>query len=258
MSQITNNNNEYDSLSSQGILIEAPSNAIANSSRKNIDINFNALSTDNRVKITNTTTDPHNAMAHIVYNTPDGEWYTCSGTFLDKDTVITAAHCVYNTYTNQFNQFWYVFPGQNGANSPYGGWASTSSYVTLGWISASPSVPGTIYFSDVQHDFAVIKLNSTHPHNLSVSPDSFYRYAIISYGYPADKSTSSGYYLYRTSGLIIQIDFDALVHTSYVTGGMSGGPILKNNNIISVNSTSSWGPKFTSTHIDLINLWKDN
>ncbi|UOQ47776.1 trypsin-like peptidase domain-containing protein [Gracilibacillus caseinilyticus] len=256
--QIINNYSEFDSLSSQGKVLEGPNEPIVKKSNEVINLNLSPLATDNRVKITNTTTNPHNAMAHVVYSSPNGDWYTCSGTFLDEDTVITAAHCVYNTYTNQFNQFWYVYPGQNGSANPYGGWASASAYVTLGWVDAAPTEPGIVYFTDVQHDFAVIKLDTTHSHNLSVSSNSSFGDSITSYGYPGDKATSSGYYLYKSTGSILDIEYDALVHSTYVTGGMSGGPILKNNNVISVNSTASWGPQLTSTHIDLINQWKNN
>jgi hypothetical protein len=72
-----------------------------------------------------------------------------------------------------------------------------------------------------------------------------------------DKGTGTGYYyLYRTAGTIYDVAYNAIIHNSYVTGGMSGGPILRSGSIISVNSTMSWGAKFGSTHINTINDWK--
>ncbi|MDX8045316.1 trypsin-like peptidase domain-containing protein [Gracilibacillus sp. S3-1-1] len=258
LEELTEEHSEFTSVSSQGDLLDGPATVI----EKNFDDTLNSIgetmATDNRVRINNTTSSPYNAMAHIVYASSDGNWFTCSGTFLDSNTVLTAAHCVYDNYANEYYQLWYVYPGADGANQPYGGYSSTDAYTTLGWMNSQAPQPGSIYFSDVQHDYAVIKVNSNHSHTLPVSSSSYRGDSILAHGYPAELADANGYYLFRSEGAISDVTSDTLVHTSYITGGMSGGPILNNNNIISVNSTSSWGPQLTPSHVQVINQWRAN
>lgn len=217
-----------------------------------------ASTSDNRIKVSNTTSSPYNAMAQIDFRDASGNYYTCSGTFLDPDTVLTAAHCVYDNWNHQFYTWWNVYPGENGTTIPYGNFSSTSSYTDTGYITSQAPEPGKTYLGTVQYDYAVIKVNSNHPYSLSTSTSSYIGDNITSYGYPWDLSPQNGYYyLYKSSGVITNISSNALIHTSYVQSGMSGGPILKSNSIISVNSTASWAPKFTSTSRGLINTWKN-
>jgi glutamyl endopeptidase len=250
--------NEHASVSSQGEIINNDEiSSILSEGGPTYAEEEPGTGGDNRVKITTTTVAPHNSMAQIDFWDSSGNGYTCSGTFLNKTTVLTAAHCVYDSYNNKFFSGWNVYPGENGTTLPYGGWGSTKAYVPVGWINSTPPDSERIYLKDVQYDYAVIKVNSSHAYSLPTSTSSGIGNSMTSYGYPADKGTGTGYYyLYRSAGVISDVQTNAIIHTSYVTGGMSGGPILRSSAIISVNSTSSWGAKFGSTHVNTINDWK--
>ncbi|SFD40197.1 V8-like Glu-specific endopeptidase [Bacillus sp. OV194] len=255
--KIKNMKNKFASVSSQGDIIQGKDRSVFNSGISFTNSDVTALAEDHRVKVTNTTTSPYNAMAQIDFKNASGDWYVCSGTFLNRTTVLTAAHCVFDSYTHKFHSYWSVYPGDNGTALPYGGWSSTKAYAPIGWINSTAPNEGEIYLRDVQYDYAVIKIDSSHSYHLPISSTSGIGNSIISYGYPTDKGEGSGYYyLYKSAGSITDVQYNAIIHSSYVTSGMSGGPILKSSSIISVNSTYNWSAKFGSTHVNTINEWK--
>jgi len=254
--QLKKSQNKHDSTSSQGKFIKSKNSPIPKTSATVISDSVKATTTDNRVKITDTTVNPYNAMAQIDFRDAQGNWYICSGTFLDKTTVLTAAHCVYDNYNHEFFTYWNVYPGENGTNLPYGSASSTNVYAPTGWVNSNAPGDGLVTLNDVQYDYAVIKVNSNHTPNLQVSTASNIGDAITTHGYPGDKGIGGYYYLYKSTGAINNVIDNAIVHSTTVTGGMSGGPILKSGSIISVNSTSSWGAKLGATHLGLINAWK--
>ncbi|MCO7126468.1 trypsin-like peptidase domain-containing protein [Sporolactobacillus shoreicorticis] len=180
--------------------------------------------------------------------------YSCTGWFVDHNTVVTAAHCVYDTYNNKFYDAWYVYPAENGTDLPYGGEATTEAYVSGGWQSANPPDPESVYYLDVAFDYAVINLNTDtdFPNHLSIHTSVNANGNIYSIGYPGDKSFESNgsyyYYMYRSLGTINKIEYSTITHNAYVTSGMSGGPIVSPNDwgIYSLNSTASWGPQLAA------------
>lgn len=182
-------------------------------------------------------------------------WY-----YIDKNTVLTAAHCLYDTYNNVWYKFAYIYPARNGEdNYPYGWVYSTNFYVNSSWINAEPADASSVYYKDVQNDWGIINLNSNHYYHLNFSTTAAVGDGDYAAGYPADKGT---YYLYRSLGKITSISGGAIVHSSYVTGGMSGGPIYYTKNgvlgAISINSTHNWGLYINSTKKSTIQSVADN
>ncbi|MBA2876097.1 trypsin-like serine peptidase [Thermaerobacillus caldiproteolyticus] len=252
----------FTSFSSQGEILKLPFTLESKNSSAISPLQSEAAATDNRVRINPTTTYPYNAIAQIDFT--DGTYgYSCTGWFVDKNTVVTAAHCVYDTYNNKFYQAWYVYPAENGTQLPYGGMASTTAYVTSSWQQATPPDEESIYYKDVQYDFAVINLSSStnHPNYLTINTNPQVNNSIFSVGYPGDKSFeyngSYYYYMYGSSGQISKIESNTITHTAYVTSGMSGGPIMltSNWNAVSLNSTSSWGVAFSTVSKNFILTW---
>ena len=102
--------------------------------------------TDNRVRITPTTTFPARAVVQITRN---GGAH-CTGWLISADTVATAGHCL---HTGGNGGSWYtglvVWPGRNGSYAPYG--SCTTRYAS--------SVSGWVRNNDETYDYGTIKLN---------------------------------------------------------------------------------------------------
>jgi len=252
LNQFKQTKGKFDSAGSQGKIIEGQDALTPKSSSPAAASAAAPTVLDNRVKVTNTTVSPYNAIAQIDFRDSAGNWYICSGSFLDETTVLTAAHCVYDNNSHEFYTYWNVYPGENGPLLPYGSVSSTNVYAPVGWVTSTAPGAGLVSLGDVQYDYAVIKVNSSHAPRLPVSSASLLGDSIVTHGYPGDKGVGGYYYLYKSAGSISNFIDNAIIHTGSVTGGMSGGPILKGSSIISVNSTASWGPRFGATHLNNI------
>lgn len=216
--------------------------------------------TDNRKRINPTTYFPYNAVANLEIRAQDGSWYACSGWYMDKNTVVTAAHCVYDNYDKEWSDFAFVTPARNGGTGePYGWTYATDFHVTGEWINAKPSKKGYLNYGDVKHDYAVINVVDNHSKWFSIRYSNHKNgESVNSTGYPGDKGY---YFMYSSLGKITQLDTTEKVinHNCYVTGGMSGGPIFTSNDgdttAIGINSTASWSPQLTKSHYDRLKYW---
>ncbi|MDP4103577.1 MAG: trypsin-like peptidase domain-containing protein [Bacillota bacterium] len=256
----------YTSVSSQGVISTSKNSnpKKPNIANQNLAVTSSMTSTsetDNRELVYDTGVDPYNSVVQIdFYDQVTGDGYSCSGTYINSTTVLTASHCVYDAYNHRYYSGWVVYPGESGTYFPYYSYASTNAYVTSGWMNTAPPSEGSIYYNDVPYDFAVIKVNSGHPYSKKVSSDSTVGHLMTSIGYPGDHSYYSNgyyyYYMYKTIGYITGVNSNVMTHSAYVTSGMSGGPIMNtSNSVVSVNSTHSWAAIFDTYHLNVINNW---
>jgi glutamyl endopeptidase len=97
---------------------------------------------DDRAKVASTTTFPERAQ--VLIELSDGR---CSGAMIAKDLVLTAGHCVHSG--GQWATSVTVYPGKDGAASPYGSCRAKTLYSVVGWTRDA----------DPNYDFGAIKLD---------------------------------------------------------------------------------------------------
>lgn len=158
---------------------------------------------DERTKVTNLFSPPYSAIGQI------GDF--CTGSLIDSNIVITAAHCV----SDIFNPNLYFSLSKNGMDAPYG--RSNWSKIII------PSAYKD--YSEKGADFAFIFLTDPIPKeqfyfNLTKHFDPLIPITIS--GYPQDKNNQ----MWKSHGLA-KNDETRLYYPCDTLGGMSGAPIIQ-------------------------------
>lgn len=107
------------------------------------------LDSENRILIPNTTASPWRALTKLYMTFPSGQMYSCSGTLIAAQYVLTAGHCIYNPTEGGWAKKVEVIPGLNGIYKPYGSAFSTKIRTFVAWTSAQ----------DTNYDLALITLD---------------------------------------------------------------------------------------------------
>ncbi len=169
------------------------------------------LGTDDRFKITNTTSYPARATVRILSSVGQ-----CTGWMIDDNTIATAGHCVFNGTSWATNVR--VTPGQNGSYAPYGSCGARSVHSVLGWTRDR----------NWEYDYGAIKLSCTIGNTVgwygtrwtTASLDGVFTY---SRGYPGDKPAEQ----WMSYGNVKRSTTRKLFYTNDTVGGNSGGPIYQ-------------------------------
>lgn len=217
---------------------------------------------DNRDQIKDTTVYPYKAVAYIDISRHDGGFHSCTGFFIDDDTIATAAHCVYDTKVNKWHHLAYIYPGKNGIlNNPYGVHVSGEFQITTGWINVVPSEDDKYRAIDSSHDYAVIFVSDgsasqwfglRNSHSVGT--------AVNATGYPRDKPA---YTMWRSLGNITHLYTTFFHYNTWNYYGVSGGPVFNSANgsmgALGLNSMGIYGdcysPRFSGSTYDTLKYW---
>lgn len=219
--------------------------------------------TDTRNKVSNTSIQPYRSISYISMSFSDGD-YMCTGTVIGKDTVLTNAHCVYDTDNKQYLKSGYIIPAVNDSHYSYGYYNIEGYSVPSGYINSGGSS---------QYDFAVMKVSTNGGlhigdvvGSLGVKQVSNIKGTGIKiYGYPGDKAQSTGAVSqWGASGSILQENASLAFYEIDTYGGQSGSAMLNSSNqIIGVHNggydlngnnvkDSNGGPKMVKPMYDFI------
>jgi glutamyl endopeptidase len=171
---------------------------------------------DNRVRINPTTSFPARATVLITFSAG-----RCTGWLIGAHTVVTAGHCVHPGGGGSFypRSSYRLYPGRNGAASPYGS-------CTARWLA---SVTGWTVSRSDEYDYAAIRMNCSIG-NITGWYGFFWQSASLTglpttiNGYPGDKPLTQ----WRSSDTVRVTQTRRVFYRNDTVGGVSGAPVWYN------------------------------
>jgi glutamyl endopeptidase len=179
------------------------------------------IAPDGRTQVTNTQKYPNRAIASLVMTFPDGD-FICTGWFIGPDTLATAGHCVFDTFSGSFASKILVYPGRNGNNLPYGQAKATQLSTNNCWVTtANPKC-----------DYGLIRINKNKGNQVGWfsfmyqnDKQQLLNRQVSVRGYPGDKPSGT---LWTMKGPLQVITKKQIGYSIDTFGGQSGSPIFGN------------------------------
>jgi hypothetical protein len=102
---------------------------------------------------------PHIWVGRLNYTNASGGTSFCSAAVISGNNIVTAGHCVYETFANpnRFFSNWVFTPAYRAGNAPYGTFPATNCWALNTWIA---QVAPYDINSDAPHDVAICKLGN--------------------------------------------------------------------------------------------------
>ncbi|MFX1478140.1 MAG: trypsin-like serine protease [Promethearchaeota archaeon] len=227
---------------------------------KKIDLNTNGIiGLDDRVRITPTTMSPWSSIVKFYTNWGGYDSYG-TGAMIDKNHVLTVAHCVYSQSLGGWADSVKVVPGADNGYEPYG----------YAWAINIRTYDSWINYENPDHDFAVITLDrdiglqTGWMEILTTIPeDPIYSDYLCTAGYPYDLDYGNNMYFCYDIGEIA----DEYTHwyNLDINEGQSGSPIWISNltdyYIVSVaaygyeDNICNYGVRINRNKYDCIDNW---
>lgn len=213
---------------------------------------------DTRKQITDTSKYPYRAIVYLLMLFPDGTSLRGTGIMIAEDTVLTAAHCTYDSRYGGWAKTIAVTPNSNGSLDRNSQISGVKAIATKEFLQANNS--------DV--DYAIVKLNKpmgfktgslTFASNFSVGQN------IRIPGYPSSVNGAYTTKMWESNGSIYSVDNQLMSFRSYISGGQSGSPVVDSNNRIislavsrNVGKTLAFGPVFDQYNKIKIETWMND
>lgn len=171
---------------------------------------------DERKPVKKTTKYPYRAVVLIRFETPLGP-SRCTGWMINKNTVATAGHCVYDPGVGWYNYKKYkMYPGYTGSSAPYGSCKAKNLHTVAGWADNG--------WDD--YDYGAIKLKcnvgkKTGWFGYFSTSKSLKGRKITIAGYPGDKPRTQ----WKSKGKVTVSQARRVYYQNDTFGGMSGSPV---------------------------------
>ncbi|MGW7932712.1 trypsin-like serine peptidase [Staphylococcus xylosus] len=207
------------------------------------------LGKDDRKLVKNYMSPPYKSIV-LLNMTFNNITYTGTGAVIAPDTILTAAHNVYDSKLGGWATDITAYAGARPHKATIGKAKVDKKYVLPEWINSQSS----------QHDLAVIKLKTSlgdQTGTLGITNEMKLSEPIETAGYPADKG---GWTLYKGNGLLKKFTNFNVYYDIDTYGGQSGSPVWnRDKKIIGVHAYGSsplnFATKINDTNLKLIKNW---
>lgn len=196
---------------------------------------------DNQFKITDTQTNPYQAIVHLELHFNQGI-ADGTGVLIAPNLVLTVAHNVFLRSSGEWANKIVVTPAKDGDVAPYGSYTAQHYYMFRNY----PTARG---IERRENDVAIIKLDTPVPTEVGYLPlatDVSETEILQVLGYPADTASKFGY-MYAAFGPISSMTDKTITHLVDTERGNSGSPLLNSTNQIVGLQSSALYDKVTPT-----------
>lgn len=185
---------------------------------------------DDRIKVTDTSSTPHSAIAHLTGNLNGS--YQGTAWMISANAAVTAAHCVYDHASGSYMQNGKVYPGKKGGflfSNPYGSAKIKEIHISPNYIQSGST--------SSRNDWAVIVLDENIGNKcgylgFKFVPRSMTGMSVTVCGYPEEDKN----YQYKMTGNISDCDDHFILFNMDTSHGQSGGPIYnESNEVVGIN-----------------------
>lgn len=215
------------------------------------------IGSDERTKVTSTTTFPYSAICYIRITFPDGVVFIGSAWMYWSDIAITAGHCVYDSNHGGWASTIEVIPGANGSSKPFGTAWSSTMHTSTKWINDG----------NHEYDYALLELNtqignSTGYFGTHYTFWSLKNKGVTVTGYPGEYYREQ----WTMSGKIKRSSIRKVYYEIDTTGGQSGCPVYWHTSKYGYQSVAihayggsseNSGTRITSSMFDFFSSFRD-
>lgn len=188
---------------------------------------------------------PYYRIGRLFFKTSSGAGGSCSASVIGPNTIVTAAHCVYDTDTNRSYTNFSFCPAYRAGTCPYGTFSWTRRLILTNYINASRFVYG------IRYDVALVELGKNSSGKgvhqmvgyMGRSWNQGYTQSVRTVGYPG--KFYNGAYSWICNSSTISAGTDIMEMGCNSGPGHSGGPWVRSfgsgnyvNNVMSYGYTS--------------------
>ncbi len=218
------------------------------------------IGADNRILVNPTTTFPYRAVVLITFSAG-----RCTGWLINANTVATAGHCVHQGNGGSFYPVssFRIYPGRNGASSPYGSCTARRLHTVVGWATNGLD----------DYDYGAIRLNCTVGTRTGWfgffwTSASLLNLPTTVSGYPSDKPLTQ----WRSHDKVRVSQVRRVFYQNDTIGGQSGAPVYYNRTGCGICSmavhaygtyngppfsTNNHGTRITQSVFNNLQAWKN-
>ncbi|SAL49780.1 glycoside hydrolase family protein [Caballeronia terrestris] len=207
---------------------------------------FSIIEPDTRSLVVHPELAPYRRVVLIMYKKHDSpDQYACSGTIISNNVVLTAGHCIVEEGDmNGWHEQISVYPGRNGAATPYGECHAKALFTLKGWVDGK-EVDDPRYY-----DLAAIKLDcdvgkETGRPAIAYLSDHPADTQITIRGYPCDKPLGRQW---QSTGKISEAFRYKVFYDNDTYGCMSGAPVLVDEKLVAVHTNGLHGSEPWASH----------